>query len=438
MSRLFFCMLNVGQRIKQQSIVAIVLTLGVLTSTVSANDYLIKNATVYTAGEKGILKNTDVFVSDGFVMQVGKQLRIKSKHEVIDATDKHVTPGLMNAYTQLGLVEISAAKATVDHSTTHQNYGASFNISPAINLKSTLIPHNRMNGLTRAIVAPTSNESIFSGLGSAIAMQSSAREQVYEAIALFAHYGDQGSDIAGGSRASAYQVLDQALSDADYLRNNRNQYRPGHNWQFSQSIDDLDALKPVLEKKIPLVISANRSDDILSLIKLAKKYKISLVINGGAEAWMVAERLALAEVPIIMDPLLNLPSSFESLGVKLEGAAILNLAGVQLLFSNYSSHNAYLVRQSAGNAVAYGLPIEEAIKAMSINIAKVFGVENYGKIELGMEADLVIWDGLPIELTSNPDMVFIQGKKQPMFSRATRLKDRFWDLSNTNNKAFIY
>ena len=404
---------------------------------VYAKDYLIKNATLHTLTSTGVIKNADIYVSDGFIMQVGRQLSIRTKHQIIDATNKHVTPGLIAAWSQIGLEEISAAESTVDHRTTLSRYGASFNIAPALNFKSTLIPHNRTQGLTRAIVAPTEGEKLYQGMGVAISLSNIQPELSQEVIAQFARYGDQGAKIAGGSRAAAYMDLDLALQEADYLRNNRSQYKPGHDWHFSLSVGDLDSLKLVLEKKIPLVVHVHRSDDILTLINLAKKHHIRLVIRDAAEAWMVANELALAKVPVIIDPLMNIPSSFESLAIKLEGPAILNEAGVKLSFSNMSSHNAYLVRQSAGNAVTYGLPAEEAIKAMTINTAEIFGIKNYGTIELGMEADLVIWDGDPLEVTSHADAVLIKGVKQSMVSRASRLKDRFWDLSNITNKAYV-
>jgi imidazolonepropionase-like amidohydrolase len=407
--------------------------------SINAQDYLIKNATIHTASEKGVLNKTDIYISDGFIMQVGKNLTISQKHSVIDAKEKHVTPGLMNASTHIGIVEIDAASSTVDSSTKNEMHGASFTVAPAINFRSTIIPQNRINGLTRAIVRPSGGTSIFQGQAAAIALMSSKEGLLNENVAQFARYGNAGARISGGSRGSAYAVLDKALNEANYLRHNRNQYKLGFDWHFSQSIDDLDALKKVLERKIPLVINVHRSDDISRMLTLAKKHSINLVVSGASEAWMVADELANANVPVLIDPILNLPSSFESLASRLDAAAILNEAGVKLIFTGVdwqSTHNGYLVRQSAGNAVAYGMPEEEAIKAMSINTAEVFGIKNYGQIKVGMEADIVIWDGAPLELTSNPDMVFIKGVNQPMVSRATRLRDRYWDLKNIQKKAF--
>jgi len=415
-----------------------IFTLTWIPTVSNAEDFLIKNATIHTATEQEVLSQTDIYVSDGFILQIGRDLQIKNKHTLIDAKGKHVTPGLINASTQIGLVEIGAASSTVDASTKNEMQGASFSVAPAINFRSTLLPHNRMNGLTRAIVRPNGGNSIFHGQAAAIALLSDEQGLVDERVAQYASYGNSGANLAGGSRASAYAVLDKALEDANYLRHNRSEYKNGYDWKFSQSLQDLDKLKAVLEKKIPLVISAHRKDDILQMIKLAKKHSVRLVLTGAAEAWMVADKLAREKIPVIIDPILNLPS-FESLSIRLDGAAILNEAGVKLVFTGVdwqSTHNGYLVRQSAGNAVAYGMPEEDALKAMTINTAQVFGIKNYGQIAVGMEADIVVWDGDPLELTTNADVVLIKGINQPMVSRATRLRDRYWELDNIQMKAF--
>ncbi|TQV84892.1 amidohydrolase family protein [Aliikangiella coralliicola] len=405
-------------------------------SNISANkNYLIKNATLHTATAKGKLNNADLLIRNGKIAQIGQNLTAGSNVKVIQAANKHVTPGLINASTNLGLVEISAVSSTVDAATKMPGAGASFDIAAAINFRSTLIPQNRINGLTRAIVMPRSSNSIFAGQGAAIALHSTMQGILSENVLQAASYGASGAGKSGGSRAAAMQKLAQALEDARYLRKNENRYLPGFKWEFSQSIADLKALYPVLDKKIPLVISANRADDILRLIQLAKTHRFNLVISGGGEAWTVAKELADAKVPVIIDPIRNLPS-FESLSIRLDGAFKLYQAGVKLLFSGGGSHNAYLVRQSAGNAVAYGLPPEVAIEAMTINTAETFGIANYGQLEVGMDADVVVWDGDPLEVTSNPDVVFIQGQKQPLVSRATRLRDRYWELKGNHQQAF--
>jgi imidazolonepropionase-like amidohydrolase len=406
----------------------------VCATSVNAESYLIKQATVHTATAKGTLHNTDILIENGKITQVGSELTATDGAQIIQANGKHVTPGLINAETHMGLLEIEAVASTVDTATTFAGIGASLDISTAINMRSTLIPQNRINGLTRAIVQPSSEEKLFMGQGAAIVLHSSMRGIAKERVAQFASFGDVGAIKAGGSRAAALQLLHQALSEAKYLRQHEAQYRPGYHWEFSQSLMDLKSLYRVLDREIPLVVSANRSDDISRLVSLAKKHQIKLVISGAAEAWVVAAELADADIPVIIDPMQNLPQ-FESLAIRLDGAAKLHQAGVKLLFTGGGSHNAYLVRQSAGNAVANGLAPNVAIEAMTINTAEVFSIRDYGQIKPGMDADIVVWDGDPLEVTSNADVVLIQGEKQMMVSRATRLRDRYWDLSDSTNTA---
>ncbi|MGX5174613.1 amidohydrolase family protein [Aliikangiella sp. IMCC44653] len=401
-------------------------------TSIQAADYLIKNATVHTATAKGTLNKADVLIRDGKIVQVASDINSQHKVIQIDATGKHLTPGLVNASTQVGLVEISAVSGTVDASTKLQGIGASFNIAPAINFRSTVIPQNRINGMTRAVVLPRSTQSIFAGQGAVIALHSSLRGLLIENAAVVAQYD---SRKGGGSRAAAMQLLDTALSEAKYLRANEAEFKPGVKSAFSQSVADLKALYPVLDRKIPLIISANRVDDIQRLIKLSQKHNFRLVISGGGEAWLVAKQLAQANVAVIMDPMSNLPQ-FDALSVRLDAAAKLYQAGVKLLFTGGDTHNGYLVRQSAGNAVAYGLPASAALEAMTINTAEVFGIKHYGQIKAGMQADIVLWDAEPLEITSTPELVLIQGEKQPLTSRSTRLADRYWELKGNHQQAF--
>jgi len=405
---------------------AVIVTWSLATPWAQAANYLIKNATLHTATAKGTLKQADLLVENGKIIRVGQQLAVPADVEIIDASNKHITPGLINAYTSLGLVEIGAVAVTNDSATSAEGFGASFNIAPAINFRSTLIPQNRINGLTRAIVMPRVGTSLFAGEASAITLESTMDGLISDNVAQLAMYGDAGAGQAGGSRAAAFQMLDKALTESAYLKKNESRYLPGFNWNFSQSLDDLKALFKVVSGKSPLIVRANRGDDILRLIALAKKHRAKLVIAGGAEAWTVAAELAAAKVPVIIDPIMNLPQ-FEALSVRLDGAARLYQAGVKLLFTGGGSHNAYLLRQSAGNAVAYGLPADAAIEAMTINTAEVFSIKNYGQLKAGMDADLVIWDTDPLEISATPDQVFIRGDRQPMVSRATRLSDRYWD-----------
>ncbi|MCW8877598.1 MAG: amidohydrolase family protein [Kangiellaceae bacterium] len=419
--------------IKRIAVALVTLSTSIFSIGLQAESYLFKNATLHTATAKGSLKNADLLVRDGKIAQIGIDLTATDGVKVVNAKGKHVTPGFINASTNLGLVEIGAVSSTVDAST--KKLGASFDISAAVNFRSTLIPQNRINGLTRAVVMPRFGKSLFAGQGAVIALHSTEKGLLKSKAVQLARYGTSGASHAGGSRAAALAMLDKALSEAKYLRANQAKFTPGIKYQFSQSLPDLKALFPVLERKIPLVITANRADDIVNIIGLSKKHKFKLIISGAKEGWLVADQIAAAKVPVVMDPMRNLPG-FDSLAVRLDGAARMYQAGVKLIFVGGGSHNAYLARQSAGNAVAYGVPHAVAIEAMTINPAEVFGISNYGQLEIGMEADVVVWDGDPLEVTSNAEFVLIQGQNQPMVSRATRLRDRYWELKGNQEQAF--
>jgi imidazolonepropionase-like amidohydrolase len=189
---------------------------------------------------------------------------------------------------------------------------------------------------------------------------------------------------------------------------------------------DLAAFDPVLKREIPLVVSVNRASDIEAALALARDFDLSLVVSGGAEGWMVAGDLARARVSVILDPLEDLPSAFESLGATLENAARLAKAGVVIAFETGDSHNARNMTQLAGNAVAFGLPYEDALKAIMLNPARIYGMaDRTGTLEPGKDGNVVVWGGDPLEVTSVAEQVFIDGRKIPMVSRQTLLRDRY-------------
>src|SRR5690606_12391666 len=176
-----------------------------------------------------------------------------------------------------------------------------------------------------------------------------------------------------------------------------------------------------------VVFSVDRAADILQVLALAKRHGMRPVIAGGAEAWRVAEALAAAKVPVLLDALDNLPGNFDRLGATLENAARLHAAGVTIAFSQRgdATHNARKVRQLAGVAVANGLPWDAALAALTRNPAEVFGQADRGRIAVGQLADLVLWSGDPLEVTSWAEQVWIAGKPQPMRSRQTELLERY-------------
>jgi imidazolonepropionase-like amidohydrolase len=239
--------------------------------------------------------------------------------------------------------------------------------------------------------------------------------------------GETGATRVGGSRAAAWPAFEAALRDA---REYPNRYRSGQGGAVLNEIDAA-ALQPFANGQGTFLVHIESAQDIRRLIAFKRANpRLAFVIHGGAEAWEVANELAAAHIPVILDPLTNLPSSFERLSARLDNAVILNDAGVSFAIApgpgSVDAHQARLVLQLAGNAVAHGLPWEDAFAAVSRGPADIFGVGNrVGRLERNYAADVVIWDGDPLDVQSAPTAVFIDGVEQPLVSRQTRLRDRY-------------
>lgn len=392
-----------------------------------AETYAITNAIVHTMDKQGVLKQATVVIKDGRIVAVGPDASVPANAQVIDAAGKVVTPGLFDPASQLGLVEVSAVEGTRDMSTQHERFTAAHSVADAINPRSTLIPINRIEGITRAVSRPYAGKSIFAGRSAVISLGSVDDFVLRESAAMHLSLGEYGAALTGGSRGAALIKLREALEDARDFGRNRRAFESAERYEYALSRPDLMALQPVLDGKLPLVVDVDRASDIEAVLRMAKDFGLRVIIQGGAEAWLVADKLARAGVPVILNPFQNLPSSFEMLASTMQNAAALHAAGVTIAFTQGGSHNARNVKQAAGNAVAHGLPWSAALEAMTINPAKIFGVENYGRIAEGYDADIVIWEGDPLEVTTFAEQVFIQGRKIPMESRQTLLRDRYLD-----------
>ena len=404
-----------------------------LTFPVPAGEILIKNATIHTLTGAGTLENADILISNGTISALGTDIDASSAGKVMDASGKQVTPGLINAYTYLGVREISAVEGTDDVSTRDEQFSAAFAVYSAVNPDSTLLPHNLIHGLTHAIVAPESAHHVFAGQG--IVLQLGKPSTILtRSAAMFARLGGSSGEPGGGSRASSYLKMQQALADTLEYGANRHAVMSG-NWRdLSLEVHDLEALIPVVDGDLPLVVTVHRASDIDVLLDLKKQFGLKLVIAGASEAWRVAGKLAEEDVAVIIDPMANLPIDFDQLAARLDAAALLDAAGVTVLFTGVDfrhTHSAFLVRQAAGNAVAYGMDRTAALKAMTLNPAIVFGfADKAGSLEPGKQANLVIWDGDPLEIMTSAEQVIVNGRLIPMISRSTRLRDRYLDLDN--------
>ncbi len=377
---------------------------------------------LYTMEGTEAQEGMTILISDGVIEAVGKDLEIPFDYEHVDAQGKVVTPGFIESYSQLGLVEISGEATTVDGNVAEFSLGPAFDVRYSINANSTLFPVNAMDGITRAVVAPRSGNDPLAGWGAVVDLATGSVTQ--SQIALFGNVSAGSAAFVGGSRSAVIQRLNRAFREA--RRYSPSRYRPGvHDYRHQ----DMEALKRFRGTDIPLVMEVHRANEIVQVVNLTQDLNISLVVRGATEAWQVADLLAKHDVPVIVDPLDNLPISYDRLGARLDNAALLHRAGVRVLISSQETHNVRLVRQGAGNAVANGLPWIAALAGVTRYPAEVFGLENIGTLTVGARADLVIWTGDPLEVTTWAERVMVDGAWVPTRSRQTRLFERYRDLA---------
>ena len=400
--------------------------LGLLSLSIlaKADDILIKNATVVTSSDSGVINETDILIRDGIISLIGPDISSEDAL-IIEASGRIITPGLLAPVTNLGLIEIELEAETRDDRTKH--FSAGFSISSAFNPSSTLIPYNRTAGITSAIVFPSSGKGdLFQGLGSVFKTHGRIDTQpIVTDIAMVMQMGG-----IQDSRASTFLELEDAVMKAKQFKRSRNLILRGGFFDTGEySERDLEALSDLMDQKKPLIIKTNRASDMLRMIEFSKKHEINIIFHGAKEAWRIADQLADGNIPVIIDPMDNIPSSFDSIGARIDAASLLTDSGVNVLIGIADAHNSFLSRQGAGNAVANGMDRYEAMKALTINIAEAFGLaDSLGSIEIGKNADLVLWDGDPLEVSTFSDVVIINGEIMSDMTRSKRLRDRYLEV----------
>ncbi len=400
-----------------------------------SQDILIKDARIVTNAAAGIIAEGDVLIHDGKVAAIGKSVTAPKNAAIIDGTGKWVTPGLFAPFTRLGLVEVSGESRTNDVSASDANTSVSNLAADSFNPKSPVIGNTRLEGITHIASAPGTGEDIFGGIG-LIASTSGEFNSVSNRNAfVYLTLGESGAATAGGSRSAALGQLRAALDDAGAYPSRYKAPTDGD----ALSRRDAAALYPAARGQIPMLIKADRAVDLLTIITLKKDYGLDVIIVGAAEAWMVASELKSAGIKLMIDPQENLPSNFDMVGARRDNVLILDKAGVDYAFMTRSSdlsHNVRVLSQHAGNAVGAGLSWDKAFAAISKTPARWFNTGT-GTIERGGDANLVIWDGDPLEVTTGAISVYINGTAQAMRSRQSALRDRY-NPTNTDTRPHKY
>ncbi len=403
-------------------------------SLLEAKSTVIKNATIFDGIEDSSY-NGHILIEDGYIKKISKSSMIQGD-KVIDVKGKIVTPGLIAPDTEIGIVEIGALSVTRDDESNIYDIG--FSIHSAFNPNSTLIPWNRSNGITSAITLPRNTSSPIGGLGSFFILDSKMNINSNADMVLIGRLGGSGSS----SRAEMLSLMDDILSFGSSL----SKKDIGSDLTIDEIIEsssiasyldlktrDVKTLFRLFDENLPLIIKSHRASDIINLINLKKKYDLNLIIMGAQEASLVVNEIAKNDIPLIINPINNIPNSFDELASNINLAQRLEKEGITMMFNVSRDHNYHLIRQGAGVAVANGLSYGSAIKALTSNAAKVFNIDKRGSIKVGNHADIVIWEADPLEPSSMPEKVFIGGIETDLTTRSTRLRDRYTkDLEKPN------
>ena len=443
----------------------------VLAAPALAQSIAITGGTVALGDGSEPIPGGTVVIRGGRVVAAGQGIAPPADAQVIDATGKWVTPGIVAGFSRVGLVEVDAVNSTNDTQANGGPFSAAIDVAPAINPRAASVAISRAGGVTRAVVAPATARSIFAGQGAVIDLATDMQPITRGRAFQFVEMGEQGAEDAGGSRASAHALFRNALREASQLGRGRlpisssasrrdrsaaeQEELPLEEVPDSRLIEtaqdrpddvlltrfDAAALVPVVTGRQLLLVHVERASDILQVLALKRDFpRLRLVIVGGTEGWTVADEIAAAGVPVIANGLNDLPATFEQLAATQSNIGRMRAAGVKVAMGQINDDEARQVRlatQYAGNLVALrnipgatGLSWGEAFATISSAPAEALGVgREIGSLQPGRRADVVIWSGDPLELTSNVERVMIDGVEQPVENRQLKLRDRYRDLS---------
>ncbi|HEY1142787.1 MAG TPA: amidohydrolase family protein [Sphingomicrobium sp.] len=449
----------------------------------AAQTVAITGGTVALGDGSEPIPNGTVVIRNGRIVGAGAHVTIPAGAQRVDATGKWVTPGIVAGFSRLGLAEVDLSahaeeggggatdtSGSGDDSTSNGPFNAAIDVVPAVNPMDSTIAVNRADGVTRAVVAPVAGRNIFAGQGAIIDTGADMDPITVPRRFQFVELGQTGAENAGGSRASAFILFRNALREAAELgrysrgissatgrradqrdlpviRNPNESREYGPDARRSDDVlltrFDAAALVPVLQGRQALLVHVERARDILNVIGLKRDYPaLRIVLVGATEGWLVADRIAAARIPVIASAVNDLPASFEQIAATQSNVGRMRNAGVEIAIGMIDDNDTrYLFneRQYAGNLVsladvpgASGVRWGEALAMITSRPAEIMGLgRDLGSLQPGRRADVVVWSGDPLQVTSNAELVLIDGVQQPLESRQTKLRDRYRDLGNS-------
>ena len=423
-----------------------------LAAPASAEVVAITNARVLTG--TSVIENGTVVFDGARIISVG-QGAAPAGARIIDGAGKTVSPGFVAVDSGLGGSEISSVRGSNDLSNNANTISASFDVSYGLDPWSFTLPVARTGGITRAIVVPAhpgggggngnhkddgeddfagagsggfQSPGLFAGQAAVITLAQSTDILVKPRVAMVAPFGEAGAGVAGGARGAEFTLFKETLAEVRLYARNKAAFDRAGLRDLSLSRADMEALIPVANGTLPLIVTVHRASDILQVLRLGQEEGVKLILDGAEEGWLVSAQIAAARTPVLLNPISNLPGNLETRAARMENAAALNAAGVVIAIKGNegSVHRAREARYNAGNSVSHGLPYAAAIAALTVNPAAIFGgAGQYGELKAGAAADVVIWSGDPLEPLTTTSQVFIGGVEQPTQTRQFLLRDRY-------------
>lgn len=397
----------------------------------SPNLIAIKGATIIPVVGENISEGV-ILIKDGLIEDLGKNIDIPLNAKIIDAKGLFAYPGMIDGFCYLGLSEIGALRSTVDYREIGR-INPQLKAVEALRPESVHIPIARANGITAALVAPTG--SLIAGQSGLIRLVGWTPEEMIIKSPVAMHISfpavprrRRGREAEPREEPSKrVEELKKILNEARYYEKRKETAQKNLLLRFPDFDEGFEFLLPVVRGELPVIISVHMDKDIKAAIKFVQDEKLKAIFFGVEQGWKVAEDLKKAGIPVIFSSLNNMPPQWEDGydGIY-RNAAVLHKAGVKFAFSSQSSSLAKDLPVNAAKAAAFGLDRKEALKGVTINPAKIFGVDHLiGSLEKGKVANIVLADGDILELRTNIKHVFIDGQEVDLSNKYTELLQKF-------------
>ena len=414
----------------------LLLTMSLSVLTAQAEDYVMTNLKLF-AGPGNDEQTISIRVTDGVIAEMGESIDTAGVVS-IDGNGRYVTPGLIDSGSTIGIEEVGLSTNAEDQEYEGDAMSAAFDPLLAYNRNSSLIPSILNEGVTHVQVTPKAGKDVFAGLGGLVRLDQGLVPGAPRIV--YAYLGETGRRHAGNSRAAALQRLLQGLDEAVIYASKKKAYETNRLRQLAFSVADLEVLAALLAGDMKLAVYVDRAAEIEAVLSALAGYELDVVLLGAREAWQVVGAISAADVPVVINVVDNQPSSFDRLGVRLDQAKLLHDAGISFAFMTENIYSeSRMLTQSAGVAVAYGLPWSAALAAITSAPATIWGVaDSFGELGAGKAATFVLWDADPLEVTSQPEAIYIAGERVQMENRQDMLRERYRSMSENNQKPYVY